>query len=112
MADLIDRISGVELHGLNLHAWIGAQRLYASGLKTRIQIADAFDITGHVDEARQATQIADVIDGAGNATSRMIKILQIEAILMCVEDSRDRLYHDANGNLIKSTVFSDLQIVG
>jgi hypothetical protein len=112
MADFIDRISGLDANRkLNLHGWAGVQRLYALGVWTRAQIAAGYDISG-IDEVRQATQIADAIDSQSNATNRMFYILRVEAVLYCVEDHRDRLYHDAQGVLNKSRVYLDLQIAG
>ncbi len=113
MADLIDRISGADrLRKINSHRWIGVQRLYAMGEWTRAQVATEFGITGNPDEERQATQIATAIDSAGNNTNKMIYIGRVEAVLYCLEDSNDRLYHDINGAVIKSKVYEDMQIVG
>ncbi len=110
---MIDRISGADRpRKINAHRWIGVQRLYALAEWTRAQIAAEFGITGNPDEERQATQIATAIDGAGNATNKMIYIGRVEAILYCLEDANDRLYHDAGGAVNKTKVFEDMQIVG
>jgi len=63
MADLIDRISGASVGQipsrpkLNVHRFIGVERLYAFGEWTRAQIATEFDLQGA--EATQATQLAN-----------------------------------------------------
>jgi len=116
MADLIDRISGADKpRKINLHRWIGVQRLYTAGEWTRAQIAAEFDIIGHADEERQAVQIADKIDsftGGSGPLNKVIYVGRIEGVMMCVEDHTDRLYHDVDGVLIKAKVFEDLQIAG
>lgn len=118
MADLIDRFSGESLYlvpprpRVNTHRWIGAQRLYTMGEFTRLQIATEFGIVGNPDEERQATQIANAIDGAGNLTNRIIYIARVEAVVMCLNDGEDRLYHNLDGTVNKTKTFEDLQIVG
>lgn len=113
MSDLIDRISGIdEIRRINLHRWIGAQRLYALGEWTRAQIATEFSITGNADEERQAGQIANNIDAQSNATTKAIYIGRAEAVFMCVEDFRDRLYHNVDSTVNKAKIFEDLQIAG
>lgn len=69
MADLIDRISGVDITRpkINLHRLIGVERLYALGEWSRSQIVTEFDLQGS--EATQAGQIADVIDARYSVTS-------------------------------------------
>lgn len=63
MTDLLDRIIGTpERPHINLHRLMGAYQLYITGDFTRLQLANEFDITGNVDEARQANQIADNLD--------------------------------------------------
>lgn len=114
MADLIDRISGDSLPArpkINIHRWIGAQRLYALGEFTRAQLATEFDLQAP-DETRQGGQIADAIDAQSNATQKMIYIGRVEAVFYCLEDNQDRLYHDVSGNVVKATAFADLQIAG
>lgn len=113
MADLIDRVAHFEPRPkINLHRWIGAQRLYALGEWTRAQIGAEFGVIGFPDEERQATQIADVIDAQSNATQKMIYILRVEAVLMCVSDSDDRLYHTDAVTPNKAQIFADLLIAG
>ncbi len=118
MGDLIDRIAGTNRdvrHKINLHRWIGVQRLYALNEWTRAQIAADFDLIGFVDEERQATQIATVIDSftGGNASlNKIIYIGRIEGVMMCMEDSNDRLYHNTDGTLNRPKILEDLQIVG
>jgi hypothetical protein len=74
--DLIDRFSGEvdRTRKINSHRWIGVQRLYALGEWTRSQVADEFDITGHPDEVRQATQLANNIDAQFTVTSHALNI--------------------------------------
>lgn len=111
MADLIDRISRAdELRKINLHRWIGCQRLYAFGEWTRTDLATEFDLQGL--EITQAAQIADNIDAQSNANSKALYIARVEAVLLCVEPGDDRLYHDGNGVVNKTKVFEDLQISG
>ena len=117
MADLIDRIAGEGDHSrkINLHRWVGVQRLYALAEWTRAQIGAEFGITGNVDEERQATQIADKIDsftGNNGPRDKIIYIGRVEGVFMCLEDYSDRLYHNGNGTVNKAKVFEDLQIAG
>lgn len=120
MADLIDRIArytgqAENIDKINLHRWLGVQRLYALTEWTRQQIADEFRITGNPDQVRQATQIADVIDsftGNNAALNKVIYIGRVEAVLMCAQEHTDHLYHNIDGTLNRTKIFEDLQIVG
>ncbi len=115
--DLIDRIAGTgdRSRKINLHRWLGVQRLYTLAEWTRVQIGTEFDITGNVDEERQATQIADKIDSFGGGSGPLNKVIYIgrlEGVFMCLEDSNDKLYHNGDGTVNKAKVFEDLQISG
>ena len=111
MADLIDRISGADdtRPKINLHRFMGIERLYAMGEWTRLEIATALNLQGT--EATQAVQIADKIDAASNLANKVIYIARVESVLMCVEDGEDIFYHAA-GAVNKAKVFEDLQITG
>lgn len=115
MADLIDRIvydaAQTGRPAINMHRWVGVQRLYALSEWTAAQIGAEFDITGHADEERQATQIKTAID-ALNSTNRVIYLGRVEGVLYCAQDRDDRLYHNADGTLNKAKIFEDLQIAG
>jgi len=116
MADLVDRISGASVTQtpsrpkINLHRFIGAQRLYAFGEWTRAEIATEFDLQGS--EATQGVQLADKIDAQSNAQTKALYILRVESVMMCLEDGNDRLYHDASGVVNKAKVYEDIQITG
>ena len=116
MADLIDRISGASVDmapsrpKLNLHRFMGAERLYAFGEWTGAQIVTEFDLQG--DELTQATQIKANIDAQVQPSNKALYILRVESVLMCLEDQGDRLYHDASGVVNKAKVYEDLQITG
>ena len=112
MSDLIDRISGaaVARSKINLHRFIGAERLYAFAEWTRAQIATEFDLQG--DEATQGGQLADKIDAATGAANKTLYILRCESVMMCIEDGGDRLYHNADGTVNKAKVYEDLQVTG
>lgn len=111
MADLIDRISGeVQIRPkINLHLFIGYERLYAMGEWTRLQIGAALDLQGA--EAAQATQIADQIDGKATIGEKIIYIARVESVLMAVEDHGDTFYH-SGGVVNKTKCYEDLQITG
>lgn len=116
MADLIDRISGASVEQvpsrpkINLHRWIGMQRLYAFGDWTRAQVAAEFDLQGA--EATQGAQLANLIDAQTGASNKVLYILRVESVMMCLEDRDDRLYHDAQGAVNRAKVYEDLQIAG
>lgn len=112
MADLIDRIAGNSDRPINMHRWVGVQRLYALGEWTRAQIGAEFDIIGNVDEERQATQIADQIDAQAGATNKAIYLGRVEGVFYCSQDHDDRLYHNPDGSVNKTKMFEDLQITG
>lgn len=111
MADLIDRISGLDetRPKINLHRFIGVERLYAMNEWTRAQVATEFDLQGA--EATQAGQIANNIDSASNLANKIIYVGRVEAVLMCIEDQSDGLYHSA-GAVNKAKCYEDLQIAG
>lgn len=111
MSDLIDRFSGeVENRPkINIHRWMGIQRLYAFGEWTRTDISTGFDLQGS--EVTQAVQLADNIDAQVGASNKALYILRIESICMCLEDRQDTFYH-TNGVVNKAKVYEDMQIVG
>jgi len=109
MADLIDRIARTtDRPKINLHRFIGAERLYAFGVWTRAEIAAEFDLQG--DEVTQATQLADQIDAQTGAANKALYILRVESVCMCLEDGSDRLYHNPDGTVNKTKVYEDLLI--
>ncbi len=112
MSDLIDRISGdaSARPKINLHRFMGVERLYALGEWTRPQIATEFDLQG--DEITQGSQLADQIDGQAGAAAKTLYILRVESVLMCIEAREDRLYHNADGTVNKSKIYEDLLITG
>jgi len=116
MADLLDRLSGVGEQetpprpSINLHRFMAAERLYALSLFTRAQLATEFDLIGL--EATQAGQIADQIDANLTALLKTIYINRADAVLMCVNDVDDRLYHNPDGTVNKTSCFIDLLITG
>lgn len=105
MADLIDRISGEDGVKINLHRFMGVQRLYAFGEWTRQQIATEFNLQGA--EATQASALADKIDAQPDANSKALYILRAESVMMCTEDGSDGLYH-SGGAVNKTKVYEDL----
>lgn len=112
MGDLIDRISGAnseERPKINLHRFMGVERLYAFGEWSRVQIGNEFDLQGS--EATQATQIADNIDAQVGATNKIIYIARVESVFMCLEDWSDTFYH-SGGAVNKPKVYEDILITG
>ena len=112
MADLIDRIAGTDdtRPKINLHRFMGAERLYALGEWTRAEIAAEFDLQGA--EATQGGQLADKVDAQSNSQTKALYILRVESVCMCMEDGGDRLYHSADGTVNRAKVYEDLQITG
>ena len=112
MADLIDRIAGTtdERPKINLHRFIGVERLYAFGVWTRAEIAAEFDLQG--DEATQAGALADQIDSNVQPSNKALYILRVESVCMCLEDHDDRLYHNPDGTVNRAKVYEDLLITG
>lgn len=111
MADLIDRISGEDetRPKINLHRFMGYERLYAMGEWTRAEISTAFNLQGN--EVTQATQLADKIDSQSNLTNKILYIARVESVCMALEDHEDTFYH-SGGMVNKSKVYEDLQITG
>jgi len=115
MADLIDRLAGTSevVDGrpkINLHRFMGAERLYALGEWTGAEIAAEFDLQG--DELTQANQLKAQIDAQVGAEAKALYILRVESVCMCLEDSTDRLYHNQDGTVNRAQVYEDLQIGG
>lgn len=111
MADLIDRISGEDetRPKINIHRFMGYERLYAMGEWTRSEISTALDFQGA--EATQAGQLADKIDAATPLANKIIYIARVESVCMCIEDHEDTFYHSA-GVVNKTKIYEDLQITG
>lgn len=105
MADLIDRISGEDGEKINLHRFMGVQRLYAFGEWTRAEIATEFNLQGA--EATQAGALADKIDAQPDADSKALYILRAESVMMCIEAHDDTFYHSGSA-VNKTKVYEDL----
>jgi hypothetical protein len=109
MTDLVDRIAGTGTRPkINLHRFIGAERLYAFGEWTRAQLATEFDLQSS--EATQGGQLADKIDAQTGASNKALYILRAESVMLCLEDRDDRLYHNVDGTINRAKVYEDLQI--
>jgi hypothetical protein len=106
MADLIDRLSGEDGEKINLHRFIGAERLYALGEVTGAEIVADFALEG--DALTQATTLKNKIDSYTDAQAKALYILRVESVCMCIEDDSDTLYHTA-GVVNKTKVLEDLQ---
>jgi hypothetical protein len=112
MSDLIDRLAGTTdtRPKINLHRFMGAERLYAFGEWTGSQIATEFDFQG--DELTQANQLKAQIDAQSNATAKSLYIARVESVAMCLEDGGDGLYHNTDGTLNRAKIYEDLLITG
>lgn len=109
MADLIDRLAGVEDRPkIPAHQFTGALRLYVYGLKTRPQFAAYFDLQGS--EATQATALANAIDAVSGVALKIAFCMRVEAVALLLEYPGDTFYHDGSGNIIKANVLADLGI--
>jgi hypothetical protein len=108
MADLIDRISGEAGVKINLHRFIGAERLYAFGEWSRTDVSTQFNLQGA--EATQATALADKIDAQPDANSKALYILRVESVMMNLEDLGDTFYHSGSA-VNKTKVYEDLLFV-
>lgn len=110
MADLIDRLAGVDptRPKIPAHQFIGAFRLYAYGLKTRLQIATYFDLQGS--EATQATALADAIDAVTGVAAKVAFCMRAEAVAVLLEYPGDTFYHNGGGAINKAAVQADLGI--
>jgi hypothetical protein len=112
MSDLIDRLAGTTdtRPKINLHRFMGAERLYAFGECTGAQLVTEFDLQG--DELTQANQLKAQIDAQTGASNKALYILRVESVAMCLEDGGDRLYHNADGTLNRVKINEDLLITG
>ena len=111
MSDLIDRISGQTTRPkIAIHYYMALQRLYALGEVTRLEVADELDFQG--DEATQAGQLADKIDGETGIADKSIYILRVESVCMAIETHEDGIYHNQDGTIDKTKVYADLLITG
>jgi hypothetical protein len=112
MADLIDRISGAaRLEGrpkLNVHAFVGGERMYAMGEVTRAEVATAFDLQG--DELTQGAALADNIDAQANVDTKIRYVARVEAVAYLVEDADSGFYRNPDGTVDKAAVLAALQI--
>lgn len=115
MADLIDRLSGASLGmepsrpKLPVHQFIGCYRLYVSGIITRTEIANAWDLQGN--ETTQATSIANAVDAEVGVASKIAYVLRVEAVSFLIEYDADMIYHNPDGTVNKSKVATDLGIL-
>lgn len=112
MADLIDRITFHErITGrpkLNNHAFNGWLRLYAEGLRTRVEVAAAWDLQG--DELAQANALANNIDAETGAVNKMRYVMLVDGISMML-DGGDPEYVSSPSTIDKSKAKADLGIV-
>jgi hypothetical protein len=110
MADLIDRMAldpgktgRPKLQNHQFNAWL---RFYAHGLRTRVEVAAAWDLQG--DEATQANLLADEIDNRGGISAKIAYVMRVDAVASLL-DSRDPEY--VTGTTIdKAKVRADLGI--
>jgi methylthioribose-1-phosphate isomerase len=85
------------------NAWF---RLYALGLRTRLEVATAWDLQGA--ELTQADLLADEIDAIGGNDAKLAYVLRVDAVAMLL-DSNDPTY--VTGTTINKTlVQTDLGI--
>jgi len=89
---------------------MAAERLYALGEWTRVQLATEFDLQGS--EATQGGALADNIDAQTGAANKTLYILRVESVCMCLEDGDDRLYHNTDGTVNRAKVYEDILIAG
>jgi hypothetical protein len=93
MADLFDRMTfGPDITGrpkLLNHQFNSWLRLYALALRTRTEVATAWDLQG--DEATQANLLADEIDLRVGNDAKIAYVLLVDAVSMML-DSRDPDY--------------------
>jgi len=91
MADLIDRIQGIEPRPkIPVHQFCAAIDEYARGNLTRAQIVAAFDLQGS--EATQAGQLADLIDAQTTAATKLNLVISIEDVFVLTEQPDLGLY--------------------
>lgn len=110
MADLIDRLAGVDpiRPKIPAHQFVGALGLYVYSLKTRPQLAAYFDLQG--DEATQATALANAIDGIAGIAAKIAYCYRVEAVAVLLEYDGDTFYHNGDGSINKAAVIADLGI--
>ena len=110
MADLLDRVSGLtDRPHIRPLRFLGTQRLYAMGEWNRVEIAAEWDLQG--DELSQATALADKIDSLSGLQEKLLYLARVEAVLMCVSDGRDGLYHTESRAVDKAKVYEDLLFI-
>lgn len=118
MADLIDRLSeDSQITGrpeISAHHFTAYVVLWAVGHVTDQQMVSLFNLVG--DELRQANQIKTTYNGK-NATTKLIYINAINALFIVLNSPPEMRintspYFNSDGTVIKSEIFSDLEIAG
>lgn len=111
MADLLDRLAFDERitsrPKIATHQFGGYLVLYATGKRTRSEIATRWDLIG--DELTQADLIADEIDSKPDAASKHRYVDRVDAVALLL-DYKDSEYITAPGEIDKVRVSSDLDL--
>ena len=108
MTDLIDRVGGVDetRPQLLVEQFIAGFKLYALGLKTKLQASQDWDLQGQ--EQVQANALADELDSRVGFAAKLQYLETIHAVFALIESPNDTIYHNQDGSINKALVQSDL----
>lgn len=121
MADLIDRLThdsesmSPPRPGIYVHAFTSDTLLYLAGKRSTQEMIQMYDLQGA--ELTQANQIRATIDGK-NTTGKLIYANVVLSVFLLLSHPPDStyptpsVYFNADGSVIKSRVFGDLEIAG
>lgn len=110
MADLIDRLSGLDQTRpkISIHQFFGGMRGYVSGVISASEIVQDWDLQGA--ELTQAVAIRNEIDARPSASAKVLYVLRCEAVAFLLENSDDTIYHTDPLTIDKARVAVDLGI--
>lgn len=110
MADLIDRLAGIDpvRPKIPVHQFSARLKLYAAGTITAAEAIQDWDLQGS--ELTQATSLRAVLDAQSGALNKLIYCTKVEAIFQLTEIAEDRVYHNVNGTINKTKIATHLGV--
>lgn len=110
MADLIDRLAGIDPDRpkIPVHQFAARLKLYAAGTITAAEAIQDWDLQGS--ELTQAQTLRSALDAQTGGLNKLIYCTKVESIFELTEIAEDRVYHNADGTIKKALIATHLGI--
>ena len=110
MADLIDRIIGVDgVEKIAVHHFIAQYRMVSEGIRTGAEVVAEFDLVDQ--EITDANAVLTELNSQSNITNKMRYVLKLDAVFISIEAGDSRYWPSGiSGEPDKATIKADLGI--